>query len=192
MRGQHIAYARVTVRSPSGRSLTQEFSDSNRVTTYTYFPFYPEDGTFTIENVAREYCPVVHMYFSDGTQTTTKPIDPYVYLSTVTWSKATVNRQSVGADLIVSVTKSIGCTATSVQLQANFYTTTTGLKFGPAFNEGPVAFVLQTAQKAFTVITDSGNTTAGIIQGDGLITTNGGCNLQGVAAKTATPYLTVN
>lgn len=192
MSGQHTAYATVTVTSPTNRTSTTVGSALNRVTAYDYLPMLPDDGVFSILNVAKEWCPAVHVFIFDGNASDTNTISPYVYLSSVSWSKSSIGRKLDVADLIITAGKSNGCHDTTVSLQANFSSATPGLLFAPATGQTEASFTGNTAVGRITTGTTDDNPTAGNIQGDGLLTGLPTCAKEGGLVKTASPNLTVN
>lgn len=191
MGGQHTAYAKVTVISPSNRSLSNQMSAANRVTTWVYLPLDGEDGLFTAKNEAKEWCPVVRTFFNAALVTDTLEVPAFTYMVSATWSQLSIPVKSGSADLILMAMKSHNCSATQIQLQATFASGDQGLGFEPRGVLGSPSYVGYVATQRFTVATTNGNSVSGSISGVGNILTHFGCPAIGTPVKVATPDLLV-
>jgi hypothetical protein len=181
MSGTHTAYATVTVTSPSGRSATNTGSEIGSVTVYTYLSLGDEDGNFTAANEGREYCPVVGVSFSDGTQYTGTAIPPYMYVSGASVTPASLRRQGDDSGRFrVEAAKSPNCTASSVDLAVIIFPNPSDLQVDrPAQDHVLASFVYNAASATFSFGTMNTNTKPGTIRLDGIIN-NPGCDLKGI------------
>jgi hypothetical protein len=177
MNGQHTAYVTVTVKSPSGRSATNSASALNRVTQSAYIDLSGEDGWFGVWNEAKEWCPVAHMfYYYHDLGGGGGPVDPYVYISSVSADPPSIARRSETSAVSVVAGKSSSCRDGSVSLQVNTHGSPGDLQFQPPSpNPTDAAFLpgTYTARATFNVMSGALNNTAGTISVDGLINSSG-------------------
>lgn len=176
MANSHTTYATVTITSPSGRTITNTGSNLGSVTVYAYLDLAGESGTYSVINVAREFCPAVGVSFSDGQSGTATVIAAFVWVDSVTFAPSVVARKNGKSEFKVVVAKSSTCGAGSVELDANIYPLTTDLKMLPVDpNHGSKSFVERLATFSFKVETAAENETGGSIQGSAAITAAGVC-----------------
>ena len=176
MNGQHTAYANVTVRSPSGRSVTVSGSHLNAVTVTAYLDLAGEDGTFWTTNAGSEYCPVAKASWSDGTIDSQYGVTPYVYISNVTANPTSVARQSGSSTVTVNVGKSFGCGASSVRIDANTSSAPATLQFlVPNPSNATPDFANNVATATFRTSSMGTNTVAGSIIVDALVSLYSPC-----------------
>ncbi len=198
MQGSHTAYVTVTVTSPSGRSAMNSWHAYNSLTIYVSLPIFPDDGLFTVQNFGQEYCPAVgRIILAQLTQGGGTNIPGYLWLSTVYWDPGQITMKggpNGTSKLTVSISKTLHCDMTSVNVGYNVHAITEGLVLVPPLvGERPASFSNGTATQAFAIETDGNNTKAGTVHGDGYIPNGTSCPVGTgqSAVKAATPDLKV-
>ncbi|MGJ5818870.1 hypothetical protein [Paludibaculum fermentans] len=176
MANSHTAYATVTITSPSGRTITSTGSNLGSVTVYAYLDLAGESGTYSVLNVAREFCPAVGVSFSDGQSGTATVITAFVWIDSVTFTPSVVAQKNGKSEFKAVVARSSTCGAASVDIDANIYPLTTNLKMLPVDpNHLSKPFTDRLATFIFKVETAAENETGGSIQGSAAITAAGVC-----------------
>jgi hypothetical protein len=174
MGGSHTAYATVTVTSPSVRTAANSAQQLNYVSVYAWLPIIPEDGTFTVTNYARVWCPYANAFIlAQLTSGTPTQILPYIFLSSVAWSPASIGMHGgTGgtATLTVTVTRSPGCQMTKVDVAESIYPAPSDMMLDlPPSTKATPNFSGTYASQGFVVSTDANNLKTGSIHGDGMI-----------------------
>jgi hypothetical protein len=148
------------------------------------------DGNYqSTSSGTNEYCPIAGQNVTPAEAQDTETVSPFVYLSSVSWSRTSLGRTSSYANFTVTAGKSNNCTATSISLQQNVSSPTPGLKYvADVQNVKSATFSGSQANVSFTNGTAQDNPTSGTIQADGLIASQP-CTAQNPLVKSATIHV---